>query len=170
MSNLKNFVWFAIGSIGLILIVFVSTKYIGSKQYKPAIPPGSKTEYVIHTEYKDRPIYISRINATIDTIYQTVYDSSHTSTIVAKADTTITEDSTQIKISYYFPPQNYFQIDANIKEKIITKELTITKPYEPKFFDRFNVVIYGGFGYDFLQKVPAASIGLGFGINIKKLF
>jgi hypothetical protein len=172
INKFKDFVWLLIGGIGLIILVFVCAKYIGAKQYKPEIPVGSKKEYVIYTQYKDRPIYITKLRAVKDTVYKDVIfanDSSHYQ-IIARADTLIYEDSSEIYVAYHFPPANYFAIQANLKEKIITKELTITKPYDPSFWDRWNVVIYGGIGYDFIERRPSLSVGVGFGIDIKKIF
>lgn len=174
-DNIKAIALLILIGGGLILGVFVYAKYIGSNKYKPAIPVGSKVDYVIYTKYVDKPIYITKIKAKIDTVYEVLFqgnggDSTLIPNQVAKADTTLLADSSRIGITYYFPPRNYFDVRANIKEKIITRELTIEKPYEPSFLDRFNVVIYGGFGYDFFQKIPTVSVGLGLGFDIKKIF
>ncbi len=47
--------------------------------------------------------------------------------LIAYADTTIQKDSNSIKVSYYFPPYNYFDIALNIKQKIIKEFQTITE-------------------------------------------
>lgn len=170
-NNFKAIALFILLGAGLILGVYVASKYAGSRQYKPAIPAGSKIDYVIYTKYVDKPIYITKLEAKLDTIYvDAINDTTNDAVIVAEADTLLLADSSRIGITYYFPPRNYFDVKANIKERVITKELTIEKPYEPSFFDRFNVVIYGGLGYDFLQKIPTLSVGLGLGFDIKKVF
>jgi hypothetical protein len=67
-------------------------------------------------------IYIQKMHAKIDTLF---IDSSNV--LVAHADTTIQKDSSKIKVSYYFPPQNYFEIMLDLKEKIIHELKTITE-------------------------------------------
>lgn len=85
-------------------------------------------------------------------------------------------DSLSIKFEYISPiplhPNGYFR--SNISHISYTKtkfqETRIVTPREKSFFDRFNTVIYTGVGYDFVQKIPTVSVGIGIGINIKSLF
>lgn len=170
LTKFKDFIWLIIGGVGLIILVYVACEYAGNKQYKP---DNSKFIFETSIRYVDKPIYITKIKAKIDTVYEPLFngiDTVYVPITYAKADTLIKQDSSSIKITYYYPPKNYFNLDLNIKEKVITHEITKTLPYDPSFWDRFNVVIYGGFGYDFLQRVPTVSVGLGIGINIKKIF
>lgn len=174
-DNIKAIALLILLGAGLILGVFIYAKYMGLNKYKPEIPVGSKIDYVIHTEYKDRPIYITKIKAKIDTVYEVQFlgdsgDSAYVPIQVAKADTLLLTDSSRIGITYYYPPRNYFDVKANIKEKIITKELTIEKPYDLSFWDRFNIVVYGGLSYDLIERRPSLSVGVGIGFNIKLLF
>jgi len=67
-------------------------------------------------------IYVQKLHAKIDTVF---IDSSKV--LVAHADTTIQKDSSKVKVSYYFPPQNYFEIMLDLKEKIIHELKTITE-------------------------------------------
>lgn len=157
-----------------LAVVIAGSHFAGKayyyNKYKPAIKEGSKVEYAIYTEYKDRPVYLTKIIAKTDTVHwvdSVYYEKPIT---VAIADTLIKKDSSSIKIKYYYPPLNYFSIDMNIREKIITQKLTVTQPYEPSFFDRFNLVLFGGVGYDIIEKQPTISIGIGIGINLNKIF
>lgn len=65
---------------------------------------------------------IERLLAVIDTVF-----IEQDTVIYAKADTLLIQDSSKIEVSYYFPPKNYFDINYNIKEKIIEKIKTITE-------------------------------------------
>jgi len=89
---------------------------------------------------------------------------------VAYADTLLKQDSSSVKITYYYPPRNYFDLDLNIKEKVITHEITKILPYEPKFFDRFNYGFYLGCGYDFINKQPVISFGVAITLDIGRVF
>lgn len=170
LTRFKDFVWLLIGGVGLIVIVYFGAKILGAKQYEP-----DNSKYIFETSIKfvDKPIYITKIKARIDTLYEPKFingDTVYVAYQTAVADTILKSDSSKIGITYYFPPKNYFNIDAHIKEKIITHEITKELPYDPSFWDRFNVVIYGGIGYDFIERRPSISIGVGFGIDIKKIF
>lgn len=65
-------------------------------------------------------VFIPKLLARIDTVY---IDSEPV--LVANADTTFEQDSSRIEISYYFPPENFFLVKMDIKEKIIEKTNTI---------------------------------------------
>lgn len=169
-NNIKAIALLILLGAGLILGVFIYAKYMGSNKYKPEIPVGSKIDYVIHTEYKDRPIYITKFKARIDTVYEVLFDGTKDTNLVAQADTVMYQDGTEIGITYFYPPKNYFEVEATIKEKIITKELTIEKPYDPSFWDRFNIVVYGGLSYDLIERRPSLGIGVGVGFALKKIF
>lgn len=88
-----------------------------------------KPDTVIQTKIK----YVSA-KALIETVYVEKQPIQ-----VAKADTTLS-DSSRIQISYWFPPLNKFDIIADIKEKIITKEKiikelkTVTIKEQPVFY------------------------------------
>lgn len=158
--------------IGIVLITatYFAANYFGSRQYK-----ADNSKYILETSVRfvDKPIYITKIKAKIDTVYEPTFingDTVYVPYTVAKADTVIQKDSSSVKITYYYPPKNYFDINLNIKEKIITNEILKVQPYEPKFWDRFNIVVYCGAGYDFIERRPSLSVGVGIGFSIKKLF
>ena len=169
-QEVKSFLCLIGCGIGLIIIVYVVSKYFGSKQYKP-----DTSKYILETSvrYVDKPIYITKVKAKVDTIYEVSFingDTVYLPQVYAKADTLIKKDSSSVKVTYWFPPKNYFDLDINIKEKIITNEIFKIMPYEPSFWDRFNIVIYGGVGYDFFTQKPTMSVGVGLGIDIKRIF
>lgn len=80
------------------------------------------TVHQVDTLRVPKIIYVQKLHAKIDTVF---IDSSKV--IVAYADTTIQKDSSRIEVSYYFPPQNYFEIILDLKEKIIHELKTITE-------------------------------------------
>lgn len=80
------------------------------------------TVYHVDTVRVPKIIYIQKLHAKLDTVFT---DSSKV--LVAHADTTIQKDSSKIKVSYYFPPQNYFEIMLDLKERIIHELKTITE-------------------------------------------
>lgn len=95
------------------------------------------TVRVVDTLFVDRKIEVLKWKAKIDTLYR---DSSQLPQLVASADTLIQKDSAQIKVKYFFPPVNKFDLDINIKEKIVhiidSVKVTIEreKLIEPPFY------------------------------------
>lgn len=155
--------WLLIGIIG----VFTVWTFVIDHKPKSEIKIVTKVDSV----YVDKPIYITKIRAKLDTLLvpdiiikrDTVWKSQ----IVASADTLITRDSSSAKIKYFFPPLNYFDVDLKLREKV--KTITITKeiPTEPSFWDRFGWSIQGGFGYGLINKQFDVYIGLGASFRIK---
>jgi hypothetical protein len=109
---------------GLILIasVYVVMNNIGSSKYNGEVVNRSidtvwaKPDTVLITN----TVYIPKLKAVLDTVY---IDS--VKTVVASADTVIKKDSSKIGVKYFFPPLNYFEVDLDLKEKVITKQVTI---------------------------------------------
>lgn len=93
------------------------------------------TVRVVDTLYVDKPVQIVKWKAKIDTVYK-----DNIPQIVASADTLIEKDSAQVKVKYYFPPVNKFDLDINVKERIIhivdSVKVTIEKEkiVEPPFY------------------------------------
>jgi hypothetical protein len=156
----------------LILSVLISDIFKScSRNDKPNIILKTDTLTVVKTV--DRPIYITKLKAKLDTIRFTDTLTRYNNDeffVKAGADTIIGLDSSTIRVMYFFPPDNYFDIVANIKEKVITKTITneIEKP--TTFWDRFNWTIYAGQGYDIIHKDYSISIGVGIGFNLGKIF
>ncbi len=103
-------------------------------------------------------------------------DSLSAFSYIAQADTVFEEDtSLSMNVSFISPmpihPKSYFSFDSiKIKEKTITITKEIQLPCEKSFWDRFNIVCYGGIGYDPLGKAINTSVGIGIGYDVKKLF
>jgi hypothetical protein len=82
-------------------------------------------------------IVVTKVKAHLDTVFIAKYD-----TLVQKAsvDTTLTRDSVNVKVSYYFPPLNSFDIAVkNLKKfetriKTVEKLKTVTIEKEPPFY------------------------------------
>lgn len=89
-------------------------------------------------------IYITKLQAQIDTFF---IDSSKVT--FAHADTTIQKDSSKIKVSYYFPPKNFFEIALDLKERIIhelktiteTKTITLEQPWYKDMWFYSNILL-----------------------------
>ena len=132
----------ALGLAILIIIgLAVKTIFFPSKETVHVTDTVIKRDTVTHVDTIKVPktIFVSKWKARIDTV-KVGPDSG---CIVAKADTIIQKDSSKIKVSYYFPPKNTFEIILDIKERIIkqfqsiteTKTLTYEKPfYQDVFF------------------------------------
>jgi hypothetical protein len=96
--------------------------------------PSTESEHSVNTEitrdtvtvhdttFVKKPVYVTKWKAEIDTV---IVDNEKV--LVAKADTTIQSDSSKIKVSYYFPPKNFFEIALDLKERIIHDLKTITE-------------------------------------------
>ncbi len=97
-------------------------------------PSGSSNPQLANTEIKrdtvtvhdttfiNKPVYITKWKARIDTVV-----IENEKVLVAKADTIMQQDSSKVKVSYYFPPKNFFEIAMDMKERIIHDLKTITE-------------------------------------------
>lgn len=92
------------------------------------------TTTVHDTTYVPRNINISKLKAKLSKeikdsliIYFNHLGKDSSETLVAYADTTIHKDSSKIKVSYHFPPENFFEIVLDIKDKIVKEIQTITE-------------------------------------------
>ena len=138
-------------------------KMCGDSRYNKPTLISADTSYVIHTEVKDRPVYITKIKARIDTVI-----INNVPQEVASADTTLTKDSSTVRVKYYFPPANYFSIDMNLKDKFIYKTVTVKEVYEaPKtFWDRFHFGIQAGVGLGTINKTFDLYVGYGISFEL----
>ena len=114
------------------------------------------TTTTIDTLYLTQIKLVERLKAKLDTIFIDRHPA-----IVAVADTVLKEDSSTIAVKYYFPPLNYFNIVADIKQKTIYKTITndITKVEYVR--ERFGYGVFTGAGYDVVNKNFGIQIGLG---------
>jgi hypothetical protein len=127
-------------SVIVLLGVIAATYFIT----KSTIKPQEKTKFIkidtvtikADTIYKDRP-YAVMISGKVDTIV--INDT--VKSIVARADTIISKDSSYIRVAYYFPPENRFDVEMNLKEKIvtITRDMKEYVPVDRPWYDRYWV-------------------------------
>ena len=89
------------------------------------------------TTFVNKPVYMTKWKARIDTV-----SIDNQNVQVAEADTVLQQDSSRIKVKYYFPPKNFFEFAAELKERIIhdvktvteTKTITIEQPFYKNIF------------------------------------
>lgn len=119
----------------LIILILLSNSIIKSCSQSGAnfATPASGGHYSSDTVFTKPDtvfvpdtVFIPKLHAILDTVY--LEDS--TKIISASADTTFRKDSSKISVKYFFPPLNYFEIAADLKERIITKVKTITEVKE----------------------------------------
>ena len=141
--------------IGFIL-GSVTTYFVKPSEVVERTDSVMVTSTKIDTMYFTQIKLVERLKAKLDTIFIDRHPA-----IVAVADTILKEDSSTIAVKYYFPPLNYFNIAADIKQKTIYKTITndITKIEYVR--ERFGYGIYAGTGYDVVNKNFGIQIGLG---------
>jgi len=161
----KNIYWL-IGGVVLTVLVW---NFIIDKRKSDSII--SKTDTLTVTKYVDRPITITHWKAKIDTIQvktlirDTIYQDIPL--IFASVDTLLQKDSSLLKIKYYFPPANYFDIDLKIKEKITVSTITKEVLKSESFWDRFGYSVQGGFGFGLINRNFDVYVGIGASFRIK---
>ena len=171
--------WYPVvgGVVFLVLVIFFAN-YFGVHRYKSQVPKPADTTWMVQTKTVVDSALVHKLKAQIYALKNkkpvAIHDTLRLGEELyyAEADTTLKKDSSTINVRYYFPPLNYFDIDAKIhkKETFITKTIKEQLPCDRSFFDRFNWVIYAGIGYDPFGKIPNVSIGVGIGINIGGMF
>lgn len=113
----------ALGIAIIIIICLISkiTFFPGRERITDRVV---EKDTVSHTDTLRIPktVYVTKLQAKIDTVI-----INNQPIEVAQADTVIKQDSSKIKISYFFPPLNYFEAKFDIKEKIIESIKTITE-------------------------------------------
>jgi hypothetical protein len=113
--------------LAILIIIGLAIKTI----FFPSVSTVHVTDTVIkrdtvnHVDTVKVPktIFITKWKARIDTI-KVGPDSG---IVVARADTLIKKDSSTVKVSYYYPPKNIFEIIWDIKERIIKQFQIITE-------------------------------------------
>ena len=161
MDKVKPHHLFYVLILGLVIVG--TFKFCGDSKYGKPILISADTTYLTHTEYKDRPVYIPKIQAKIDTVY-----INNEPQLIAVADTLLQKDSSTVTVKYYFPPLNYFSIDMNLKDKFIYKTTTIKELYTkpPTFWDRFHFGVQVGVGMGTISKQFDFYVGYGLTIEI----
>jgi len=131
------------------------------------LKPEVITETKIDTVFVSRVDTVFEVNSTIkkirvvDTL--TITDTIYKDVDVAVSDTVFIQDSSMVQVRYFFPPLDYFEINANIRERVITKE--ITKRICPKI----SYGIQAGAGVDIVSGVPGIYLGFGLQYNLGHL-
>ena len=151
------------GLIILCLILFIN-------QCKQPVTEKPKVDTVRTVNTVDKPIYLTKWKAKLDTITveTVIHDTLRVEKVVtAKADTLITKDSSSVKIKYYFPPLNYFDVDLKIKEKNTTIMITKETEKPQSFWDRFGWGIQAGFGTGLINKQFDVYLGVGVHFRVK---
>lgn len=158
-------------TIAIIVIVTIGiisgAYYFGYKSGESKV----KVEYLekerlVHDTVKTKVIFWKEAPAQIDSFYSTDTLYKNIPLKFAYSDTLIAKDSSQIKVTYYFPPLNKFNVWADIKEKItyLPEIVEIVKP--GTFWDRFGVSLQAGAGYGWLNKKVDIYTGVGFHFRI----
>ena len=141
--NNNNFMNIALGIAILIIIgLGIKTIFFPSEKTLHITDTVVKRDTVNHVDTikVQKTIFITKWKARLDTI-KTGSDSGN---VVARADSIFQKDSSSVKVSYYFPPKNMFEIAWDIKERIIKQFQTITETktitYEKPFYE--NIFLY----------------------------
>ena len=179
MQN-KSLLYPAISGIVLVIIVMFLANYFGVHRYKNEIPKPADTTWSISETVKVDSTLIQKLKAQIYTLKNQKPVIIRDTVLLGKeqyyaeADTTYKEDSSSIKVRYYFPPLNYFDIAPKIhtKQTTITKTITVNLPCESSFWDKFSwgvnadIVSYNAF----TKEVQFGNIGVGIHFDLKKVF
>lgn len=161
------------------IIVIVTILIIGGV-YFAGFKHGESTVKVQYLE-KEKLIYdtitviqqvIKNTPAKIDSSVVTLIDDSGMTppqlvkTKVASSDTLVIKDSSRIRIKYFFPPINKFDVWAEIRQKTIYRPeiKLIEKP--TTIWDRFGSGVQIGLGYGAFSKKIDVYIGFGFHFKI----
>jgi len=168
MSN-KHLLLLAILALFVFSIIGNILNYCNPPEpiVKETIRTVTKTDTIVQV----KPFYLTKISSKLDTIY---IDSKPITT--ATADTLIKEDSSSIRITYFFPPVNKFDVNMKIRERTITridsifKTIEKTLPYQESFFDRFSVSVQAGLGQGLIHKNIDVYYGIGISYKITSLF
>ena len=178
--------------VGFIIIVVF--RFFGAISYKPEIPVYPDTTYTVvqvekiievdkvsgniskikrlllaeATEKEKIKLIADALKDTIDLLKFNLSElGDDDNQYIAWADTTIQQDSSRIRVLYWMPPINQFDIKASIKEKIITRD--IHHYYKEGFWDRIGIMVYAGSGYDLIKKDYSIHLGVGIGYKLKGL-
>lgn len=160
---MKSYIIYIIATI----LVVSATYYVGYRHGKSIVTVKYlEKEKLVHDTTIVTNTLFKRLPARIDTVATTDILTDDKPLVVAHSDTVYTKDSSTIKVDYYFPPINKFDIMANIKNKIIYRVETreIEKP--ETFWDRFGSSIQIGIGYGWLKKNVDIYSGIGFHFRI----
>jgi len=119
---MKNIIKYLVIAIPLVLIAYFVSNSIG-KSGGTIVKHVTDTVTVVKTDTVTvvKNNVITKWKAKLDTVY---VDSMEV--VKASADTVLTQDSSSVKVSYLFPPLNYFDVEFDLREKTIYEEITTT--------------------------------------------
>jgi hypothetical protein len=155
----------------IIVLIFLGViggiYYVGYQHGKSNITTKYlEKEKLIHDTLITKETFFSRLPARLDTmlLIDTVYKNKPIT--IAHSDTIYTKDSSKIKVDYFFPPVNKFDIYADIKQRIIYRVETreIEKPQT--FWSRLGYSLQAGIGYGWFSKKIDTYTGIGFHYKI----
>jgi len=167
--NNKNLLYPIIIGLVVIGVVWYLSNYFGYNQYKPAIPTVTKDTVWVKadTVWKSKFIKAKQVPARIDTILLATGQPVE----VAISDTVVSIDDSKIWARYYGTPYNFFDISADIREKIIEKKIYITEKsvelHKESFWDKFGISLQAGAGYGLINKQPDVYVGAGIHFKLK---
>jgi len=161
---MKNYILAAV-IIAIIAGVYFTGYYSGKAKTEVKYLEKEKlihdTTITKETIFKNLPGKISYVFIT-DTLIQ----KEPIKVQVAQTDTLVTKDSSTIKVSYYFPPVNKFDVVAKIRERQ-THIVELREVERPEtFWDRFGSSIQVGLGYGWFNKNIDVYTGIGFYFKI----
>ena len=155
----------------IILFLIATVAYVIERMKSPIINTVTKTNTVYHTDttYVTKYITVTNVKSKIDTVIINGQQQ-----LIAQSDTTIMQDSNIVKVSYYFPPANYFDIGLHLHNTIIkeydTTYITTTNTITAKksFWSGFNYSLQIGGGIGIINKQPDIYYGIGISVIILK--
>lgn len=159
-------------AIGILFVIsLVSNIFQYSNKPQPIVKVDTVKATAIDTVVKKEYITINKIRAKIDTVYV-----NNQLVQVAVADTVINKDSNYVKVKYYFPPVNKFDVKLALHNKTIYRTdsifiyKNITLQASKSFWDNFNYSLNIGFGEGLINKQFDVYYGIGISYNLKSLF
>ena len=168
MLKSKNFLLL----LGLIFTISIAYNiYQSFNKPKPKIITNTIVKSKIDTVYKTNKIVLIKWKAKIDTVL-----INNQEVQVASSDTLISKDSNYVKVKYYFPPLNYFNIQFSLHDRYINKtdSIFVNKidilPAKKTFFGNFHYSLQVGVGVGLISKQFDVYYGIGISYDLGNIF
>lgn len=154
---MKNYI------VGIVIILIIGvTYYAGFKHGSSKVEVKYlEKEKLVHDTLITKETFLKQLPTKLDTVILTDTLYKDKPIIVAHSDTLVTVDSSKIKVDYFFPPVNKFNVWADIKQRIIYRVETREIERPETFWSRFGISVQSGFGYNWLHKDMAFYTGIG---------
>jgi len=165
----KKMIYPIIVGLVIIAVTYYIADMLGKNKYTSTNMFSVDTVWVkSDTIYVDKFIRAKQIPAHIDTVTIEV-DGQSVTTEVSISDTVAVIDSSRIWARYYGMPYNFFDISADIHEKVVTKTVYMTKTVGSleSFWDKFGLSLQTGAGYGLINRKPDIYIGAGIHFKLK---